>query len=95
LTATTDPLATTLGAKSRMADAGVPAARIGREAGNRAVQRPVAHVPVYTWNLAGFRAGHGASGTGNRHVFGGLSDAAFCMVPLLEASRDVKWPWLN
>ncbi|MCT7356488.1 TROVE domain-containing protein [Streptomyces sp. 15-116A] len=52
-----------------------------------------ADVPVYTWNLAGYRAGHGPSGTGNRHTFGGLSDAAFRMVPLLEAGRDADWPW--
>ncbi|MFE7169537.1 TROVE domain-containing protein [Streptomyces sp. NPDC057616] len=50
-------------------------------------------VPVYTWNLAGHRAGHGPSGTANRHTFGGLSDAAFRMVPLLEAARDADWPW--
>ncbi|MFI9343502.1 TROVE domain-containing protein [Streptomyces sp. NPDC052773] len=52
-----------------------------------------ADVPVYTWNLAGYRAGHGPSGNGNRHTFGGLSDAAFRMVPLLEAGRDAHWPW--
>ncbi|MCK8432544.1 TROVE domain-containing protein [Streptomyces sp. D2-8] len=52
-----------------------------------------ADVPVYTWNLAGYRAGHGPSGQGNRHTFGGLSDAAFRMVPLIEASRDADWPW--
>ncbi|GGW73085.1 RNA-binding protein [Streptomyces lucensis JCM 4490] len=52
-----------------------------------------AHVPVYTWNLEGYQAGHGPSGTGNRHTFGGLSDAAFRMVPLLEAARDARWPW--
>ncbi|MER5541747.1 TROVE domain-containing protein [Streptomyces sp. NPDC002589] len=52
-----------------------------------------AQVPVYTWNLEGYRAGHGPSGTGNRHTFGGLSDAAFRMVPLLEAARDARWPW--
>ncbi|MFE9094971.1 TROVE domain-containing protein [Streptomyces sp. NPDC007264] len=51
------------------------------------------HVPVYTWNLAGYRAGHGPSGKGNRHTFGGLTDAAFRMVPLLEAVRDADWPW--
>ncbi|MET8245465.1 TROVE domain-containing protein [Streptomyces sp. NPDC005202] len=51
------------------------------------------HVPVYTWNLAGYRAGHGPSGKANRHTFGGLSDAAFRMVPLLEAARDADWPW--
>ncbi|MDX3114840.1 TROVE domain-containing protein [Streptomyces scabiei] len=52
-----------------------------------------ANVPVYTWNLAGHRAAHGPSGTANRHAFGGLSDAAFRMVPLLEAADDTKWPW--
>ncbi|MFI6337679.1 TROVE domain-containing protein [Streptomyces sp. NPDC050535] len=53
-----------------------------------------AGVPVYTWNLAGYRAGHGPSGQGNRHTFGGLSDAAFRMVPLLERARDADWPWV-
>jgi hypothetical protein len=52
-----------------------------------------ADVPVYTWNLAGYRAGHGPSGRANRHTFGGLSDAAFRMIPLLEAARDADWPW--
>ncbi|MCX5383161.1 TROVE domain-containing protein [Streptomyces sp. NBC_00083] len=52
-----------------------------------------AQVPVYTWNLAGYRAGHGPSGTANRHVFAGLTDAAFRMVPLLEAGRSAAWPW--
>ncbi|MGW2519507.1 TROVE domain-containing protein [Streptomyces sp. NPDC001617] len=52
-----------------------------------------ASVPVYTWNLAGYRAGHGPSGQANRHTFGGLGDAAFRMVPLLEAGRDADWPW--
>lgn len=52
-----------------------------------------AHVPVYTWNLAGYRAGHGPSGKAYRHTFGGLSDAAFRMVPLLESARDADWPW--
>ncbi|MFJ4833984.1 TROVE domain-containing protein [Streptomyces sp. NPDC088747] len=52
-----------------------------------------AKVPVYTWNLAGYRVGHGPSGQGNRHTFGGLSDAAFRMVPLLEGARDADWPW--
>ncbi|GGT96601.1 TROVE domain-containing protein [Streptomyces violascens] len=53
-----------------------------------------ADVPVYTWNLAGYRVGHGPSGTDNRHVFAGLTDAAFRMVPLLEAGRSANWPWV-
>jgi hypothetical protein len=60
--------------------------------GDPTEQVPV-HIPVYTWNLAGYRAGHGPSGKGNRHTFGGLTDAAFRMVPLLEAARDTDWPW--
>ncbi|MFI2639504.1 TROVE domain-containing protein [Streptomyces sp. NPDC018610] len=52
-------------------------------------------IPVYTWNLEGYRAGHGPSGTGDRHTFGGLSDAAFRMVTLLESARDAHWPWLR
>ncbi|HET9379506.1 MAG TPA: TROVE domain-containing protein, partial [Streptomyces sp.] len=54
-----------------------------------------AHVPVYTWNLAGHRAGHGPSGKAGRYTFGGLTDAAFRMVPLLETARDADWPWLT
>ncbi|TWJ06327.1 TROVE domain-containing protein [Stackebrandtia albiflava] len=52
-----------------------------------------AHVPVYTWNLAGYRYGHAPSGHGTRHTFGGLTDAGFRMIPLLEAGRDGTWPW--
>lgn len=48
---------------------------------------------LYTWNLAGYRLGHAPSGFSNRHTFGGLSDAAFKMIPLLEAGRDADWPF--
>lgn len=50
-------------------------------------------VPVYTWNLVGYRRGHGPSGEGNRHAFAGLTDAAFGMIPLIEAGRAAHWPW--
>lgn len=50
-------------------------------------------VPVYTWNLEGYRYGHGPSGERNRHTFGGLSDAAFRMIPLLEAGKTASWPF--
>lgn len=52
-----------------------------------------AHVPVYTWNVAGYRFGHGPSGAANRHTFGGLSDGAFVAVPLLERGHDAPWPF--
>lgn len=51
------------------------------------------HVPVYMWNMAGYKPGAMPSGGSNRHTFGGLSDAAFGLVPLLEAGRDGAWPW--
>lgn len=57
------------------------------------VDRPLpATTPLYTWNLAGYRMGH-VAGTPNRHTFGGLTDAAFKMIPLLEAGRNGRWPW--
>ncbi|MEO3785930.1 TROVE domain-containing protein [Actinocorallia sp. B10E7] len=52
-----------------------------------------AKVPVYTWNLVGYRYGHGPSGTANRHTFAGLSDHGFAMIPLLERGRDAAWPF--
>lgn len=52
------------------------------------------NVPVYVWNVAGYRAGSMPSGSGNTHVFGGLTDAAFRMIPLLESGRDGAWPWV-
>ncbi|WP_112141296.1 TROVE domain-containing protein [Glycomyces dulcitolivorans] len=51
------------------------------------------HRMVYTWNLAGYRMGHAPSGTRTRHTFGGLTDAAFAMVGLLEAGRNADWPF--
>ncbi|MFF7295377.1 TROVE domain-containing protein [Streptomyces sp. NPDC008265] len=60
--------------------------------GDPTEQVPAA-IPVYTWNLAGYRVGHGPSGGANRHTFGGLTDAAFRMVSLIEAGRDARWPW--
>lgn len=52
-----------------------------------------ASVPVYTFNLAGYQYGHGPSGAGNRHTFGGLSDQGFAAIPLLETGRDQRWPF--
>lgn len=49
-------------------------------------------VPLYTWNLAGYRSG-GQTGTRNRWTFGGLSDQGFGMIPLIEAGRTGQWPF--
>ncbi|MFF3359536.1 TROVE domain-containing protein [Streptomyces sp. NPDC002917] len=52
-------------------------------------------VPVYMWNMAGYKAGAMPSGTSNRHAMGGLTDQAFRTIPLLEADRDADWPWAS
>ena len=49
--------------------------------------------PVYTFNLAGYAAGHLPSGSGNRHTFGGLTDAGFVALSLLERGSDADWPF--
>jgi hypothetical protein len=62
-------------------------------AGSNVDQAVPSQVPMYTWNLAGYRTGHAPSGARNRHVFGGLTDQAFGMIPLLEAGTNGAWPW--
>lgn len=51
-----------------------------------------ANIPMYVWNLAGYKYGNVAN-TPNRYTFGGLSDIAFKLIPLLESGRDATWPW--
>lgn len=53
------------------------------------------NVPVYGFNLAGYAKGIIPSGSGNRHELGGLTDATFRLLPLLEAGRNGTWPWLD
>jgi hypothetical protein len=51
-------------------------------------------VPLYMFNLGGYRTAFTPSGAKNRYTFGGLNDSVFKMVPLLEgAARDAAWPW--
>ncbi len=51
------------------------------------------HVPVYMWNMAGYKHGASPSGLGNRHTLGGLSDSAFRLLSVLEARTSARWPW--
>jgi hypothetical protein len=50
-------------------------------------------VPLYGFNLGGYRPAAFDAGRPNRIEFGGLTDATFRMVPLIEAGRDAAWPW--
>ncbi|MEV4299860.1 TROVE domain-containing protein [Microbispora rosea] len=52
-----------------------------------------AQVPLYGFNLVGYKAAAMPTGSGNRHEFGGFSDACFRLIPLLEAGRDAGWPF--
>lgn len=50
-------------------------------------------VPVYGFNLGGYRATVLDAGIGNRHEFGGMNDATFTMLSLLEARASAGWPF--
>ncbi|MFC9432758.1 TROVE domain-containing protein [Nocardia sp. NPDC057030] len=49
-------------------------------------------IPMYTWNLAGYRFAGGRGGP-HRHTFGGLSDRGFETIPLIESGGVAGWPW--
>lgn len=48
---------------------------------------------IYTFNLAGYSAGHQPSGQRGRYTFGGLTDAGFRLIGILENMRDTDWPF--
>lgn len=48
---------------------------------------------IYTFNLGGYRAAHLPSGTNGRFAFGGLTDAGFRAIALLESGKDDQWPF--
>ena len=50
-------------------------------------------VPLYNFNLAGYRAGSTPAGFGTRHTFGGLTDSGFKMLALVDAGRNADWPF--
>jgi len=50
------------------------------------------NVPLYTFNLVGYRYGHGKS-KANRYYFGGLTDASFRNIDLIERGVDGRYPW--
>ncbi|MGH3739428.1 MAG: TROVE domain-containing protein [Micromonosporaceae bacterium] len=52
-----------------------------------------AHVPVYGFNLGGYATTVVDAGGANRHEFGGLTDATFRMLSLIERGTDAAWPF--
>ena len=57
-----------------------------------AVFSPVpSNVPIFVWNLGGYRPA--ASSQSNVFVQGGLSDASFGYISLIESGVNESWPW--
>lgn len=54
-----------------------------------------ANVYMYGWDLAGYKVTDLPAGENRTYQLGGLSDATFKMIPLLEAGKEQDWPWLN
>lgn len=50
------------------------------------------HVPFYVFNLGGYAVAYAPSGA-NVHTLGGMNDATFKMIEVLESRRSVTWPW--
>jgi hypothetical protein len=51
-----------------------------------------ANVPLHAWDVGGYRFAGSPTGP-NRHLYGGLSDASFKLVSLVEAGQSAGWPW--
>ena len=49
--------------------------------------------PLYGFNLGGYGVTAFDAGAPNRIAFGGLTDATFRMIPLIEAGRNADWPF--
>jgi hypothetical protein len=52
-----------------------------------------ANVPMYAFNMQGYKVTSIEAGAPNRYEMGGLTDATFRMLPWLEAGRNAGWPW--
>lgn len=48
---------------------------------------------MYTFNVAGYEPAGAPAGEDGMFTFGGLNDAAFKAIPLLEAGQSASWPW--
>jgi hypothetical protein len=47
--------------------------------------------PSYIWNVAS--TAHESAAGHRRHVFSGLTDAAFDVIPLIQAAHRHEWPF--
>lgn len=49
--------------------------------------------PLYGFNLGGYKPAAFDAGTRNRVELGGLTDATFTLIPLIERGVRAGWPW--
>jgi len=54
-----------------------------------------ATVPLYGFSLGGEEAAVAPWGNPNRIELGGLTDATFKLIPLIESGAKADWPWLQ
>lgn len=59
---------------------------------HRGVVNPQAPI-VYTFNIAGYVPAQMEQGEKGRYAFGGLTDAGFRIIELLESQREGSWPF--
>ena len=52
-------------------------------------------VPVYVWDLRGYKGSNVNLNQPGRYLFSGFSDAAFRLIPLIEHGLNADWPWLQ
>lgn len=48
---------------------------------------------MYAFDLAGYKVVDLATGSNRRYQLGGLTDATFRQIPVLEAGAEGRWPW--
>lgn len=53
------------------------------------------NVPLYVFNLVGYKAASMPTNRNRVTIGGGLTDASFRLIALLEAGRDGVWPWMQ
>lgn len=58
----------------------------------RFVQFVPRSIPIYAFNLGGYGVTP-MQAEANRVEMGGLTDATFKMIPLIESGRNASWPW--
>lgn len=52
-------------------------------------------VPVFTMDLTGYSRSAAPAGSKNRHLFGGLTDRMFDLIPLLERGGSADWSFMG